>query len=131
MAVPSRKIKEIAEYIRQSRARENQTSFIIGAGASISAEIPSAAGLVKEIRKDYAHCLHGIPEHRRNQYGACMAALAPAERESLIQPKLDNAKVNWGQIALALMIKNNFVTRVLPDFPDKSQSHALRVPILI
>ena len=113
MAVPSRKIAEIAGYIRQSSALENRTSFIIGAGASVSAGIPTAAGLVEEIKENFAHCLNATPEDRRNQYGACMAALTPAERERLIQPKLKDAKINWGQIALASMINANFITRVL------------------
>jgi len=113
MAVPSRKIKEIAGHIRQSSAPGTRTSFIIGAGASVSAGIPTAAGLVEEIQEDFRLCLQGIPEDSRSRYGACMAALTPAERESLIQPKLKDAKINWGQIALASMIKNDFVARVL------------------
>ena len=42
-----------------------------------------------------------------------MAILPKNARRHLIKPYLDNAKINWGTIALAQLISNNFVSRVL------------------
>jgi tetratricopeptide (TPR) repeat protein len=42
-----------------------------------------------------------------------MALLSLNERRDLIKPYLENAKINWGTIALAQLISNNFIARVL------------------
>ncbi|MBI5130844.1 MAG: SIR2 family protein [Rhodopseudomonas palustris] len=106
-------VKRIAERLRQARGRGHTAHFLIGAGCSISAGIPSASDLVKRIHEDYAaHCL-GLSDGSRQLYGACMALLTINERRDLIRPYLDSARINWGTIALAQMIADGFIGRVL------------------
>ncbi len=109
MVIPYAKISELAGHIRQAK----RVSFITGAGASRAAGIPPAAGLVEIITRDYPHCLTTLPLTERTNYGPVMARLSPADREKLIQPLLDNARFNWGQVALAGMMQNRTVQRVL------------------
>jgi Tfp pilus assembly protein PilF len=92
-------------------------TFITGAGVSFSGDIPLAAGLLKAINehphgeqvrdrlkcKDVADC----------DYGEAMGCLTTDERKDILEPILKKAKVNWGQIALAGMMKAGFVGRVL------------------
>lgn len=109
----SEDIRKIAERLKSAQGRERAAHFLIGAGCSISAGIPSAADLIKRIHKDYpAHCADLAP-NKRNSYGACMALLSLNERRDLIKPYLENAKINWGTIALAQLIVKGFVSRVL------------------
>jgi hypothetical protein len=105
-------VRRVAERLRAAKDR-SKTHFLLGAGCSISAGIPSAAELVKQIHEKYPeHCKHLSPD-RRQVYGASMAVLTPNERRSLIKPYLDRAKISWGHIALAQLIAQDLVSRVL------------------
>jgi Tfp pilus assembly protein PilF len=109
----SEDIRKIAERLKGARDRDRPAHFLLGAGCSISAGIPGAADLIKRIHKDYpAHCAE-LSLESRDLYGACMALLSLNERRDLIKPYLENAKINWGTIALAQLIANNFIGRVL------------------
>ena len=109
----SEDIGKIAKRLESAHARDRAAHFLIGAGCSISAGIPSAGDLIKRIHKDYrAQCAELAPD-KRNSYGACMALLPLNERRDLIKPYLDHAKINWGTIALAQLIVKGFVSRVL------------------
>ena len=103
------KIAEIAGHIRQA----GSVCFIIGAGASRLAGIPTARELTKIINSKYAHCLHDLSDADCENYGKVMSKLAPAEREKLITPLLDKSGINWGQIALATMAQQKYITRIL------------------
>jgi tetratricopeptide (TPR) repeat protein len=109
----SEDIRKIAERLKSARDRDRPAHFLVGAGCSISAGIPGATDLIKRIHKDYpAHC-EDLSSTNRDSYGACMALLSLNERRDLIKPYLENAKINWGTIALAQLIVNNFIGRVL------------------
>ena len=100
---------EVAGYITQA----DNVSIITGAGASKAAGIPMAGQMVKMVCKEFGHCLVSLSEEDRTDYGKVMRKLSRKDRESFIQPLLDNSGINWGQIALALMLQNNHVARVL------------------
>ncbi len=99
----------IAGHLRQAR----EVTIILGAGASVRAGIPLAGELVDRINNKYLHCLSGLSEDERRSYGRVMAALSPGDRKELIQPLLEDSKVNWGHIALACIISKCSVSRVL------------------
>ncbi len=88
---------------------------LIGAGVSKSAGIPTAPELVAEINKEAAFSvhLHGLSVADCENYGLCMAALTLEDRRRLLDPKLDGAKVNWASLALAALMKENLLRRVL------------------
>jgi tetratricopeptide (TPR) repeat protein len=104
-------VLELAGAIR--RAPE-KVAFLTGAGCSLSAGIPLAKALVEEIRGKYPGEVERLvkPEQRRD-YGACMGALAIDERKALLAPYLAKPKINWAHIALASLIRDGFVRRVL------------------
>ncbi|MEO1405597.1 MAG: SIR2 family protein [Pseudomonadota bacterium] len=104
----------VKDLIGHLKSADNIT-IIIGAGASRSADIPLASELVRQINEndDVNHCLSGLNEEERKDYGRVMRALAPNERKKIIQPILDDSKINWGHIALACLIRDTNVSRVL------------------
>ena len=101
--------KEIAEYIRSAEA----ITIILGAGASVSAGIPSANQLVLEVHEKHKHRLSDLEEKYHFHYGRVMGALSPDTRQKLIEPLLQKAKINWGHIALACLIERHNVHRIL------------------
>lgn len=106
-------VLELADRLKQAKDRGHPAHFLIGAGCSISADIPSANDLIKEIHAKYPKACAKLSDAERYHYGACMALLATNERRDLIRPYLENAKINWGTIALARLIEQEFVQRVL------------------
>lgn len=109
MKQPIKSLKYITEQIRNAKS----TRFIIGAGASRSAGVLTASEMVAEISEKYAELVGGLPEDNRQDYGKVMRLLNPSQREEYIKPLLNNAKINWGQIALASLIANNHISSVL------------------
>ena len=106
-------VNRISERLRRAKDRSRPAHFLIGAGCSLTAEIPSAAEIVKIIHEKYPAQCGDLTDANRDSYGACMGLLSINERRDLIKPLLDKAKVNWGHIALAQMIGSGFVGRVL------------------
>src|SRR5687767_13152058 len=106
-------VRRVAERLKAARDRSRPAHFLIGAGCSISANIPGADELVKRIHKDYAEHCRDLKEDTAHSYGACMALLSINERRDLIKPYLENAKINWGHIALAQLIDQGFIGRIL------------------
>jgi NAD-dependent SIR2 family protein deacetylase len=108
--MPYRDIDEVCETLKNAKARRIGCSLLLGAGCSVSAGIPTAQGFVAEIKERYSFA------YRRagpKTYPACMAELAPAERHDLIAEYVDKAKINWAHIAIALLMKEGYVDRIL------------------
>lgn len=104
---------DLRRLIGDLREADGNVTFVIGAGASITAGIPLASKLVEEILARYPRRLDGLSESERANYGRVMGCLAPAQREELVSPYLERAKLNWGHIALASLIAESKVKRVL------------------
>lgn len=103
-------LSEIAETIANARERGKRCALLRGAGCSITAGIPPASGFVDEIRAKYPR-KYGRAEHKT--YGECMAALTLGERRDLIARYVDQAKVNWAHICIALLMQRGYVDWVL------------------
>jgi Tfp pilus assembly protein PilF len=117
-------VSKLAERLKRAKDRKHPAHFLIGAGCSISAGIPGAADLIKKIHVDYeAHCT-ALSNDQRQLYGACMALLSINERRDLIRPYLEAAKINWGTIALAQLMAEGYVERVLTVNFDLVLEHA-------
>ncbi len=86
-------------------------TVLLGAGASVSANIPLAAGIVEQALKKYSYLRNRLGD--KPTYVACMASLLSGPRQDLIREVCEQAKINWAHIALAQLIKNRFVNRVL------------------
>ena len=106
-------VSRIAARLRRARKHGRGFHFLIGAGCSISAGIPTATDLVKQIYAEYPSEYAALSDDNRYSYGASMALLSINERRDLVRPYLENAQINWGTIALAQLIREGFVERVL------------------
>jgi tetratricopeptide (TPR) repeat protein len=82
---------------------------------SKTAGIPLASELIIKIAQNprfQPHIARLTPEDRAN-YGKLMACLGKNDRKELLSPYLNNAKVNWANIAIASMMSAGYVSRAL------------------
>lgn len=108
-------VQEVAQLLKQAKENEKPYVFFTGAGCSISAGVPSATGLIEEIRSKFPIQVKTI-DHEKDQYnyGKYMSVLDKDERRRLLKPHiLDNKKINWAHIALACLMQAGYVERVL------------------
>jgi tetratricopeptide (TPR) repeat protein len=85
--------------------------LLVGAGVSVTAGIPVAAGFVDEIRRRFPAKVKRMPEAKT--YPECMARLLTVERRDLISEYVDAAKINWAHVCIALLMEHGYVDRVL------------------
>lgn len=98
----------------QSARNDNQPYiFITGAGCSVSAGIPLANKIVSELNEQFDLELKPLSAEDRRDYGKCMARIEASKRRKYLQGYIENAKINWSHIALACLIKEGYVRRVL------------------
>ncbi len=105
--------KDIAQLMKGAKERGKPFVFFTGAGCSISANIPLASDLVKQIHLRYETQIKLLSDEHKQDYGMCMSKLDKDERRDLINPYIEKAQINWAHIALAAMLQSGFVTRVL------------------
>jgi len=105
-----RTIDDIAEALGPHGSAPRRCSVLLGAGCSISAGIPSASDIVRQIKVKFPTAYARATSHG---YADCMAALERGVRRDLIGAYIDNAKINWAHIALAQLIGGGYVDRVL------------------
>lgn len=106
----TRTIDDLVETLRNAKDRGRKCTLLIGAGCSVKAGIPTAAGFVDIIRNEYPQA---YGRARGKSYPACMNELALSERRDLIARYVDTAKINWAHICIAQLIKKGYVDRVL------------------
>ena len=105
-----RSLDFIVDTIKFAEEPKRRCCLLIGAGCSVKAGIPTADGLVKEIKKYLRNAYEMAP---KKTYFRCMEALAPGQRRDLIAKFVDQAKINWAHIGIALLVKAGYVDRVL------------------
>ena len=112
----SNDIQYLAQCIKDAKTLDAKPfAFLLGAGMSYSAGIPLARDLVKKINDEphFAVHLRGLSDPEKSSYQICMAKLTKEVRRRLLNPYLQNAKVNWASIAVAALMKDDFIARVL------------------
>jgi hypothetical protein len=105
-----RSVEEVAETLRNAKARGRGCTLLIGAGCSVKAGIPTAAAFVEIIKERYPRAYQRAAP---KTYAACMAELLLSERRDLIAEYVDRAKINWAHLCMALLVQAGFVDRVL------------------
>ncbi|WP_165742046.1 TPR end-of-group domain-containing protein [Candidatus Thiosymbion oneisti] len=105
-----RRLDALVWTLKEAVGQGKKCTLLIGAGCSVKAGIPTAAGFVEEIKEHYPSA-YGQAAHKT--YPHCMAALLPGESRDLIAEFVDRAKINWAHIAIAQLMKAGFVDRVL------------------
>ncbi|MDO8343398.1 MAG: SIR2 family protein [Cellvibrio sp.] len=107
-------IKLLAKQMRASYKDEKPFTLLTGAGCSVSAGIPLAGTLVKEILKTYGdECRRQLDDEQLRDYGACMSCVPINARRKLFSDHLKKAKINWAHIAIACLMKAGYVGRVI------------------
>jgi cytochrome c-type biogenesis protein CcmH/NrfG len=106
-----RHLPDVADSIRTSKEfRQKGCTLLIGAGCSVTAGIPTAGEFVEIIRQQFKTAYaRALPK----TYPYVMAQLSRAERHYLIRRHIASAKLNWGHLAIAQLLKNGYVDRVL------------------
>src|SRR5215469_1510651 len=121
MAIP-RTLDEVIDTLRNSAQQGRGCSLLIGAGVSVTAGIPTAAGFVDEIRRRFPAKFKRAPEPKT--YPRCMAELLTAEVRDLISEYVDKARINWAHVCIALLMEHGYVDRVLTTNFDPLVSRA-------
>ncbi|ROH92794.1 hypothetical protein EGI15_11280 [Chryseobacterium cucumeris] len=113
-----RTIEDIAYLIKQAeKNKENKPIIFLGAGASVSAGIPLAGKIVKDIlniHKDKPTIQRLNKEERENYY-KLMSALSAQERRNLFADYINNknVKLNVTHIYLAQLLKEGCIDYIL------------------
>lgn len=109
-AIRHRSVEDIAETLQAMKSSKRGCSLLIGAGASLTAGIPTAAGFVDIIRERHKLAYGRAAE---KTYPQCMAELLLTLRRDLIAEYVDRSRINWAHVCIALLMKSGFIDRVL------------------
>ncbi|MFY4862312.1 TPR end-of-group domain-containing protein [Aliarcobacter butzleri] len=102
-------IEDLAYLIKNSKEKP---IVFLGAGASITGNIPIAKTIVEDILKKYKDNPR-VRKDTKKTYKSLMDCLVPNERNTLLKSYIDNAKINVTHIYLAQFIKNELIDYVL------------------
>jgi NAD-dependent SIR2 family protein deacetylase len=103
-------IDDIVDQLNHNKENGHSCVMLIGAGCSKSAGIPLASEIVDIIRKNHRRC---YDRAKPQDYPHCMGQLSDSVRRDLINGYVDGAKTNWAHIAIAQMMKAEYVDRIL------------------
>ena len=103
-------VKIIAEQLKWAKVNGYSTAILLGAGMSVSTGIPTASGIIDEIKEKFPNLCNTC---KKETYPAYMSLLAPAQRKKLIASFTDNAKINLAHLYLGSLVKENYVDRIL------------------
>lgn len=108
-------VQEVAQLLKQAKDNKKPYIFFTGAGCSRSAGVPTAIELISEIKEKFPIQIKNInSENEKYNYGLYMSALDKHERRQLLEPYIiKNQKINWAHIALACLMQEGYVQRVL------------------
>ena len=87
------------------------TALLIGAGCSVSAGIPTAAGFVEEIQKQFPGEYAAAKPPKG--YAECMLALGPPKRRDFVKKMVTATGLNPAHVAIGQLLKDDFVDRIL------------------
>jgi tetratricopeptide (TPR) repeat protein len=106
----NRNITDVAEALRDAKARNQPCSVLIGAGCSVSAGIPLANGFVEQVKQRYPMAWKRAA---RKDYPYVMRELDTGPRYRLIAEYVEKAKLNWAHVLLGWLVKNGYIGRIL------------------
>jgi hypothetical protein len=103
------KLERVVSSVQKAKG-EWSCTLLIGAGCSVTANIPAGEGFVAAIKKEYRSAYDNAEP---KTYPYCMSQLAPTERRKLIGDFIKEASLNWAHIAIAALVQKGYVDRVL------------------
>ncbi|PGO92082.1 hypothetical protein COA03_28020 [Bacillus cereus] len=114
-----RDLEDVVSALKMAKEENINVNLLIGAGCSVTANIPAAQGMIDTIKEKYPR---EFKRAKIKDYPNCMSKLTPSERKNLISQVIKNAKINWSHIAIAQLLKNGFINRILtPNFDNLVQ----------
>lgn len=121
------KVSDIARWIKchcdnPDGSRTRGVTFLLGAGFSVSAGIPTAAEMVAQVLR--AHPMlqkAGQPPPGQTEYMHLMTMLPASERTRIIRdairkaedPDLHRVKINWAHLLVATLVEAGYVHQIL------------------
>lgn len=100
----------MAQALIQARARGSSAAILLGAGASFSAGIPLAGGIVEAIRQRFPDAYERAQERT---YPYVMSEITDGHRHDLIAGFVREARLNWAHLMLGWLVKTGHVGRIL------------------
>ncbi|MDA2461112.1 hypothetical protein PDN45_13170 [Bacillus cereus] len=105
-----RDLEDVVFALKKAKEDNINVNLLIGAGCSVTANIPAAQGMVDAIEKEFPG---EFKRAEKKDYPNCMSKLTPSERRNLISRIVKDAKINWTHIAIAQLLKNGYINRIL------------------
>ena len=116
-------LRRMRDGVSHERGGPRGCALFIGAGCSVSAGIPAAAGFVDEIRRLYPEKYEEVGEPRT--YKKCMAALTQNERQYIVRTLVSaGRKLNPAHLILGQLMKDGWIDRILTTNFDSLVSQA-------
>lgn len=114
-----RDLEDVVSALKMAKEENINVNLLIGAGCSVTANIPAAQGMIDTIKEKYPR---EFKRAKIKDYPNCMSKLTPSERKNLISQTIKNAKINWTHIAIAQLLKHGYINRILtPNFDNLVQ----------
>ncbi len=107
------KLASVIDFFRYCKNDQEELTIILGAGASVTAGIPSAPDIAREAYNAFPHLQSNQNLSVDSDYPTIMRYLNRKQIKQIIEPLLKDAQINWGHIALAQLVKKGYVSRVL------------------
>ena len=105
-----REICDLVDVLKRANNKGIRVNLLIGAGVSVSGNIPLAKDIIKDIEKNYPMEYERV---EKKTYAECMAVLTALERRELISKYVDDAKINWAHMLIANLLKKKIINCVL------------------
>lgn len=105
-----RELEDVVSALKKAKEDNVNVNLLIGAGCSVTANIPAAQGMVDAIKKEFPG---EFKRAKIKDYPNCMSKLTPSERRNLISRIVKDAKINWTHIAIAQLLKHGYINRIL------------------
>lgn len=115
-----KRLEQVSEALRKAKERNRPGWALVGAGCSVSAGIPDAAGFAQYIACAYpSHLSPTAADEPALTYETAMGALPPGDRRDVVKKLMTNATLNPTYLLLAWLMKQGYLSRVLtPNFDD-------------
>jgi hypothetical protein len=118
-----RALEDMVKALRDIKGQEKRATLLIGAGCSLSGDIPLAGTIVDDHKDRFSAAFKRAEETLAKDthagkpnlslYPYFMAELTPAERDEIINGYLEKEQINWAHIAIAQLLKNGYIGRIL------------------
>lgn len=104
-------MEELVEHIAVLKKEHHvSVTIFMGAGVSISAGVPSANDIMRDLEQKFPHA---ISKAKAKSYGEYMRCLGSGTRKELIKKYIANPKVNIAHLYLGSLVKCGYVDRIL------------------